>query len=169
MFCCQCYATLLPLGNQAHHVLPVLGLRPALSLTPWGAETPPASSSHAHIISRLWPLPFSPLRGFCQSVNFPHSTCGAPFSTLNSPTHSRGGRGAGHALPYPPHPPPPLARSLGLGGGGTHQSGSPLFLSGWRGSFGPPPCPVWGLAVSTLALPSLTRLLSPVKFHLSNS
>jgi len=106
-----------------------------------GGRTPPSSSSHVHIISRLWPLPFSPLRGLCQSVTFPHSTMWAPppfFMTHNSPTHSRGGRGAGHALPHPPHPPPSCPQS-GIWGGGTHQSGSPLFLSWWRGSFGPPP------------------------------
>jgi len=158
-------ATLLPLWvHRPIIILQYSGLRPASSLTLWGAdETPPPPLPDMFISSagcgRCHSQPSGAIVN--QAPPPPHYYVGPPSSptgpSLKSPTHPGGGRGAGPALPYPPHPPPlPAAWDLG---GGTHQAGSPLFLSWWRGSLGPPP-PRLGLAVSILALPLTNPLLS---------
>jgi len=111
-------ATLLPLGNQAHHVPPVLGLRPASSLTLWGAETPPRLFLTCPYHQQAVAAAILTLRGFCQSVTFPHSTCGAPSPPsplIHLPTH--GGVGArGMPSRTPPTLPPHLPAVRDWGG-----------------------------------------------------
>jgi len=107
----------------------------------------PSSSSHVLITSRLWPLPFSALWGPLSfshlpplyHVGPPPSSIGPP---IKSPSHPRGGRGAGHALPYPPTL-PPSSRILGLGGGGPINPGPLSFSHGGEGPSAPSR-PVWG-------------------------
>jgi len=90
------------------------------SLTLWGEATPPPTFIQNSFYQRAcYPIHSQPSGGQCIQAPCSHTIRWGLLTLFNrviseSLVHSRGGRGAGHALPHPPTPPFP---HLGVGGG----------------------------------------------------